>query len=129
LLPIDLILAALGFEMAEDRKRVSLQLCHNIEKDTLRVSFAVGVNVGETPSSEATHALTVVSREVEGPCAADAPAPIGCASANPFTHPFTLAICDPGGLLAGPDQELFEFLIAQLVKCCEMEEGSDAIEE
>jgi hypothetical protein len=111
--------------MAEDRKRVSLQLCHDIEKDTLGVSFVVGVNAGETPSSEATHVLTVVSREVEGPCARDEPAPIGCASANPFT----LAICDPGGLLAGPDQELFEFLIAQLVKCCEMEDGSEAIAE
>ena len=107
--------------MAEDRRHVSLQLCHDIEKDTLGVSFAVGA----TPSSEATHVLTVVSREGEGgPCGDEEPAQIDCASANPFT----LAICDPGGLLAGPDQELFEFLIAQLVKSCEME-GADAIAE
>ena len=111
--------------MAEDRRHVSLQLCHDIEKDTLGVSFAVGVNMSATPSSEATHVLTVVSREGEGgPCGDEEPAQIDCASANPFT----LAICDPGGLLACPDQELFEFLIAQLVKSCEME-GADAIAE
>jgi hypothetical protein len=106
--------------MAEDRRHVSIQLCHDIEKDTLGVSFAVGVNTSATPSSEATHVLTVVSREGEGPCAGDEPAQLDC------SNPFTLAICDPGGLLAGPDQELFEFLIAQLVKSGEME-GADAI--
>ena len=110
--------------MAEDRKHVSIQLCHDIEKDTLGVSFAVGVNMSATPSSEATHVLTVVSREGEGACAGDAPAQLDCASSNTLT----LAICDPGGLLAGPDQGLFEFLIAQLVKSCEME-GAEAIAE
>src|SRR5262245_66508101 len=95
-----------------DQKLVSLQLCHDVEKDALRVSFVVGVDVDVEPIAPGAHVLTVVSQR------ADDLFPGGQLSGtDPDDESLcTVAVCDPGGLLGTPGREVLEVLIHELVE-------------
>ena len=95
-----------------DEKLVSLQLCHDVEKDTLRVSFVIGLGLEVEPIAPGAHVLTVVSQRTDDLFPSD--------QANE-THSdelslCTLAVCDPGGLLGTPGYEVVEVLIHELVE-------------
>jgi hypothetical protein len=95
-----------------DEKLVSLQLCHDVEKDALRVSFVVGVDVDVEPIAPGAHVLTVVSQRTDDLFPDDQPN-----ETDPDDGSIcTVAVCDPGGLLGAPGHEVLEVLIYGLVE-------------
>jgi len=100
-----------------DEKLVSLQLCHDVENDALRVSFVVGVDVDVEPIAPGAHVLTVVSQHTDDLFPGDHPNEPDDGSLC------TVAVCDPGGLLGTPGHEVLEVLIHELVErsCLESE--------
>jgi hypothetical protein len=101
-----------------DEKLVSLQLCHDVEKDALRVSFVVGVDVDVEPIAPGSHVLTVVSQRTDDLFPGDRSNEIDPddGSACEGGSLCTVAVCDPGGLLGTPDHEVLEVLIHELVE-------------
>jgi hypothetical protein len=101
-----------------DEKLVSLQFCHDVEKDALRVSFVVGTNVDVEPIAPGALVLTVVSQRIEDIFPADQQTETDLDAGL-----CTLAVCDPGGLLGTPDHEVLEYLIHELVERSWLENG------
>src|SRR5262245_32402657 len=95
-----------------DEKLVSLQLCHDVEKDALRVSFVVGADVDIGPITPDAHVLTVVSQRTNDLFPGDQPNETDLDGGSLCT----VAVCDPGGLLGTPGHEVFEVLIHELVE-------------
>jgi hypothetical protein len=85
-----------------DEKLVSLQLCYDVEKDTLRVSFVVGADIEVKPIATGAHVLTIVSHRID--------------DLFPSDRACTLAVCDPGGLLGTSGHEVLHELVERLVK-------------
>src|SRR5262245_41981145 len=85
-----------------DEKRVSLQLCYDVEKDALRVSFVVGADIDVEPITTGAHVLTIVSQRID--------------DLFPSDRVCTLAVCDPGGLLGTSGHEVLEVLVHELVE-------------
>jgi hypothetical protein len=96
-----------------DEKLVSLQLCHDVEKDALRVSFVIGANLDLEPIAPGAHVLTVVSQRTDD---------LFPGEGTKLEHErlCTVAICDPGGLLGAPGREVLEVLIHKLVERSEV---------
>ena len=96
-----------------DEKLVSLQLCHDVEKDALRVSFVIGGDLDLEPIAPGAHVLTVVSQRADDLFPGDQ---------TELDHESlcTVAVCDPGGLLGTPGREVLEVLIHELVERSEV---------
>ena len=63
-----------------DEKLVSLQLCYDVEKDALRVSFVVGADIEEKPIATGAHVLTIVSQRIDASFPSDR---VACAMPKP----------------------------------------------
>jgi hypothetical protein len=104
-----------------DEKLVTLQLSHNIEEDTLRVSFVVGGGVDVEPLVPAAHhVITVVSQRTDGLFPDDRPNEVDLDDRSLCT----LSVCDPGGLLGTPGHDVLEVLIDELVERSWLESGA-----
>src|SRR5262245_47967874 len=95
-----------------DDMLVSLQLCHDIEKDALRVSFVIGVDPDVEPIAPGAHVLTVVSQRTDGLFPADQPNESDLDDGSLCT----VAVCDAGGLLGAHGHEVLQVLIYELVE-------------
>src|SRR5262245_29302492 len=90
-----------------DEKLVSLQLCHDVEKDALRVSFVIGGDLDLEPIAPGACVLTVVSQRADDLFPGNQPNDDALCM---------VAVCDPGGLLGTPGREVLEVLIHELVE-------------
>jgi hypothetical protein len=95
-----------------DQEFVALQLCHDVEEDTLRVSLIVRVDVQVEAVTPCTHVLTCVTQRVDNLFPGDGPgdADLGDTGLRGLT------ICDPGGLLRLSDDQFLEVVIEGLVE-------------
>ena len=105
-----------------DDKLVSLQFCHDVEKDALRVSFVVGTNVDVEPIAPGALVLTVVSQRIDALFSADQRKETDFGDDEGLCR---LAVCDPGGLLGTPDHDVLLFLIHELVERSWLENAAD----
>jgi hypothetical protein len=95
-----------------DEKLISLQFCHDVEKDALRVSFVVGDDVDVEAIAPGALVLTIVSQRIDDLFSADQPKHIDLGDGSLCT----LAVRDPGGLVGAPGHEVLEVLIHELVE-------------
>lgn len=95
-----------------DEKLVTLQLSHDLEEDTLRVSFVIGLGGDVEPLAPGAHVISVVSQR------SDDLFPDDRANDADFDERrlCTLSVCDPGGLLDTPSHDVLEVLIDELVE-------------
>jgi hypothetical protein len=91
-----------------DQEFVALQLCHDVEENTLRVSLIVRVDVQVEAVTPCTHVLTCVTQRVDNLFPSDAD--LGNTGLRGLT------ICDPGGLLRLSDDQFLEGVIEGLVE-------------
>jgi hypothetical protein len=110
----------------DDERLVSLLLCHDVEKDALRVSFVIGGDLDVGPIAPGAHVLTVVSQRTDGLFPGGRPNETDPANGSLCT----VAVCDPGGLLDTPGRGVLELLIQELVEGSWLEnEGLGEIED
>lgn len=100
--------------MSEVREKqlVALQLCYDVEENTLSVGLVVGVDVYIEPLPPSAHVLTCIAQRVDHLFPRDDPrkTDLSDRSLGGF------AVCDPGGILALHSYECLKVVVKGLME-------------
>lgn len=95
-----------------DQEFIALQLSHNAEENSLRVSLVVRVDIKLEAAAPAAHVLTCVTQRVDHLFPGNDPSDLGYTGFRGFT------VCDPGGLLPLVGGEGLEIIIEGQTESC-----------
>lgn len=95
-----------------DKQLVAMQLCHDVEENTLSVGLVVGVDVYIEPLPPSAHVLTCIAQRVDHLFLRDDPrkTDLRDRSLGGF------AVCDPGGILKLPRYECLKVVVKGLME-------------